>query len=125
MTYIINPFYFYIINVLSSLDIIMTFALFAAGIASVILGFWYLSLTYSEDDDCEYVQKDRARVKRYFIRVLSLTFAIALVSALLPNRETLYQILVAKYATTENAQWSVDAIKSVVDYIVQSIKSLR
>ena len=35
------------------------------------------------------------------------------------------EMQIARYATYENAEWTVDAIKNAVDYVVQAVKSLK
>ncbi len=63
------------------------------------------------------------------IRLLIIPAAIAIVSILmltfLPNKETMIEMAVAKYATRDNVAWSVDQIKSIVDYIVQAMQSIK
>ncbi len=63
------------------------------------------------------------------IRFLIIPAAIAIVSILmltfLPDKQTMIEIAVAKYATRDNVAWSVDQIKSIVDYIVQAMQSIK
>ena len=63
------------------------------------------------------------------IRFLIIPAAIAIVSILmltfLPDKETMIEMAVAKYATRDNVAWSVDQIKSIVDYIVQAMQSIK
>lgn len=63
------------------------------------------------------------------IRFLIIPAAISIISILmltfLPDKETMIEIAVAKYATRDNVAWSVDQIKSIVDYIVQAMQSIK
>jgi len=43
----------------------------------------------------------------------------------IPSRNTMLEMQIARYATYENAEWTVETIKSAVDYIVQAIGSLK
>lgn len=67
--------------------------------------------------------------KDFNIRFLIIPAAIAIVSILmltfLPDKETMIEMTVAKYATRDNVAWSVDQIKSIVDYIVQAMQSIK
>ena len=42
-----------------------------------------------------------------------------------PSKEALIEMQVARFATYENAEWTLDTVKAAVDYIVESIKSVR
>ncbi len=43
----------------------------------------------------------------------------------IPDKQTMIEMLVAKTATVENAEWTVDAVKQAVDYIVSAIQTLK
>lgn len=40
-------------------------------------------------------------------------------------KDALIEMMIAKQATYENATWTLDALKSAVDYVVQAIQSLK
>jgi hypothetical protein len=44
---------------------------------------------------------------------------------LLPSDDTLIEMMIAKQATYDNAQWTLETLKSAVDYIVNAIKSVK
>ena len=41
-----------------------------------------------------------------------------------PSEKRLIEMQIARFATVENAEWALDAIKSATDYIVSAIKEL-
>ena len=45
-------------------------------------------------------------------------------SIFIPGRTTNIEMLIAKTATFENVNWTVQQVKEVVDYIVQAIKTI-
>lgn len=119
MTYIINPMWFYWINVTHVIRIIAIFIVVFGGMALVI-GF-ILKLGNEEygEKDADY------RAGKYLVKISFVPTIVSLLLCIfLPNKETLIEMQVAKLATVENAQWTLDAIKSAVDYIIQAISSL-
>ena len=42
-----------------------------------------------------------------------------------PSKSTMIEMMIAKYATYENADWTVESLKSVVDYIVEAFKAVK
>ncbi len=127
MDYIINPMWFYWLSVADGLKtffIAATVILGASCIVLFIVACVYKSFGsgYSEDDE------DNVKAKIYFRTVkllIIVTSVCAVVSIFIPSRNTLIEMQVAKFATYENAEWTIDTIKSAVDYIVQSINSLK
>lgn len=72
---------------------------------------------------------DERKAVRFFTKALKIAIGVCIVSGLflvfVPSKETLIEMMVAKQATYENATWTVDALKSAVDYVVQAIQSLK
>ena len=123
MNYIINPMWFYWANVVDAMEttVLVVFAFsFACFIVSLCATFYNFVEKESWSSNEKYY--------RYFKRIAIITGIISLIFAILlifiPDKTTLITIMVAKFATYENAELTVDAIKSAVDYIVQSINSI-
>ena len=72
---------------------------------------------------------DERKAVRFFTKALKVSIGVCVVGGLflifVPSKETLIEMMVAKQATYENATWTVDALKSAVDYVVQAIQSLK
>ena len=128
MNYIINPSWFYWLGVVNSMRGFMLAAFIVAiiviGVALIIIT-WNMSMIRefpSPSDD------DRKNV-RFFTKALKVAIGVCVASGLflvfVPSKETLIEMMVAKQATYENATWTVDALKSAVDYVVQAIQSLK
>ena len=104
--YIINPSWFYWFNVVHGVSI---FVLIFAMMASVLC-FIGLPLYYGEG---VYNDEDKKAFRKIAKKVLILCVVLWIVYILIPSKETLIEMQVAKYATYENAEWTVDR-KSVV-----------
>lgn len=115
--YIINPSVFYWVSVVAGLKavcIILT-VLSGAGIG-VISMVWFVEGFFDEE-------------KKTAIKWLTRLIIVAIVGALMlifiPSKQTMMEMLIAKYSTYENVGMTVDGIKSVADYIIESLKSLK
>ena len=127
MNYIINPILFYWMSVvdavkatLLTLTIISSIAFLFLAIARVVT----FVETANEDDD-EEVVKAKSALKKAFNIVLGVLIISTIASIFIPSKNTLIEMQVAKYATYENTEQMVENIKIAVDYVVESIKSLK
>lgn len=116
MTYLIEPSVFYWMQVLDaakSLSVVMAIISFI--VATIA---WGAYITDGDEDDKTWLRTPRvASVVVFILSVLAATF--------IPSKETLITMLVAKAATVENVGWTVDALKEVVDYIVEAIAKIK
>jgi hypothetical protein len=136
MTYIIDPSVFYWINVLGMLQTVLailgSFGL-VGGIIAQIYGWRGKSDAYDTEydstlrkhidviDDRE-MQEALKWIKRG--RILSVVSVIFIIAAIfVPGKATSIEMLIAKTATFENVNMSVESIKELIDYIVTAIKS--
>lgn len=110
--YIIDPVWFYWVNVATGIKIVAIVSAYVSLIACIPLAI----TVYGEEDDD-------------YLKLLRVTMVVAVLSILgaifVPTKETLIEMQIAKYATWENAEWTVDAVKDAVDYIVNAISSLK
>ena len=112
MNYIINPAWFYWISVADNVkivDAVLSMIVTCIGTLTAIGGF------IDEDDN----------LKKRGFHICALAFVMWVVFALIPDKNTLIEMQIARLATYDNANWTVDAMKSAVDYIVEAIKSLK
>lgn len=116
MTYIINPIWFYFLDVVGELNI------FSAAACVVCLLLIIGSVVgYAICFDCDL---STAIVKKLFKTCLIALPITLVISVLIPSKETLITMMVAKFATYENAAWTLDTVKAAVDYIINAIGSL-
>ena len=116
MTYIINPWIFYWIELADAIKCIsLAFALLTGVAFCVSIACWY----DIGDDEEGKVAKRLAKISGVASVVLFILFLV------IPSQKTCMQMLIAKQMTIENATWTVDSLKSVVDYIVDAMKELK
>lgn len=123
MDYIINPSWFYWINVA---DAIKCASLIIEIISGAILAlFVMLSIGALKDAGWD-KEDDEYKTTTKIAKLFGIFFAASLLTFIfLPSRDTLIEMLVAKFATVDNAKLTVDAVKDSVDYIVNAISSLK
>ena len=113
--YIINPSWFYWANVLGLLQSVL-FAFGCVVISACIIGI----ISIIVDD---WICGDKAYKK--IRKALIIAGILILVACFIPSKDTMYQMMIAKYITHENLTISVDAVKDAVDYIIDQISGLK
>lgn len=128
MNYIINPSWFYWLGVVESMRgfMLAVFIVSIVGIgAALIIIPVDVKLVQDYPDVCDFEKK----TVQFFTKALKFAIGVCIVTVLflvfVPSKETLIEMMIAKQATYENATWTVDAVKSAVDYIIQAIQSLK
>jgi hypothetical protein len=126
MDYIINPSWFYWLQVLSAVRVIFIVAMVISIIAAIgtAIGAIY---NYCEWKDCGY--DDNEQYFHTCIKVIKPCVIVAIITTLIvifmPSKDTMISMMIAKFATKTNAQWTLDALKSAVDYVIQGIQKLK
>lgn len=125
MNYVINPQVFYWINVFSILQ--MVFALFGGAFTmaaiGLLIGYIYNKSEYERGEyktNKHYMQT----CKKWMIITGPIGIVLVLASIFIPGRTTSIEMLIARTATFDNVNWSVQQIKEIVDYIVNAMKTI-
>ena len=116
--YIINPMIFYWMSVIQGMKIfnaVMIVVLFVGIIIALV------AIDENEGFDEDLVKKLKT-LTRWFVAGM---FLCGLLVVFLPSKTTMMEMLVAKYATYENAELTVEGLKSVVHYIIEEIRGLK
>ena len=122
MNYIINPWVFYLLNIMENIVSGIIIALFIFGIAYVSYAIiWYVELSFSYFDDEDKYPSPLAIVKKWKIPLI----ICIVVLVLTPSKETCYKMLIASQVTTENIESAKETVKEVADYIVESAKEIK
>lgn len=128
MNYIINPSWFYWLGVVESMHCTMFIGLVLSIVVIIASAFiipMNESIVRDFPNNCDYEQE----IVQFFTKVLKVAIGVCIVTGLflvfVPSKKTLIEMMIAKQATYENATWTVDAVKSAVDYIIQAIQSLK
>lgn len=121
MNYIINPAWFYWMSVASGLKVVVLIT--ALLMLFPCIGFFVDAAVNAECSgwDDEDAQRSLKICGKWFIRSIVLFVAFAFV----PSKNTLIEMQVAKLATYENTAWTLETVKSAVDYIVEAINSMK
>lgn len=118
MDYIINPIWFYAIQIVNGLNMLFNISFVLSLIAIFVFCLIY-SIVYDE------VGGNELKRLHKYIKCSVVIFIISTICFIvIPTKETIIYMLVAKFATYSNAQITLDGIKSAVDYIIQAIGSL-
>ena len=117
MNYIINPWVFYLLNILENVVSGIIIALFIFGI--VLTSYAIIWCVELPDED-KY-PSPLAIVKKWKIPLI----ICIVVLVLTPSKETCYKMLIASQVTTENIESAKETVKEVADYIVESAKEIK
>ena len=119
MNYIINPMWFYWLHVVEGVRGFIEALLVIFGVGFIIMcALWGLS---SDEGDDEGALKYKKYAKWLFI----VCAFVGVVLIAIPSKKVLIEMQIARYATYENANWTLETIKSAVDYIVESIGRIK
>ena len=116
MDYIINPSWFYWISVLDVLRMVFI----AVFVVAVFLLLVCIASIIGDWDELE-----EGRTKKYTVILGVVCTALLLSIIFIPSKQVLMEMMIAKYATHENAHVAVETVKSAVDYIIEAIKDLK
>lgn len=124
--YIINPSWFYLLHVIDCLRFLLGLTCALAAIALIIATIMRI-IHFCEGEGFE--DDDDIRVRKFLNKCLKISAIITFVTMIalifLPSKQTLIEMQIARYATYENAEWTVEAVKSAVDYIVEAVNSIK
>ena len=125
--YIINPAVFYWMNVLNIVHI-LTIVVFSLGLILTFIGITCDIIYMYNFKNYPHACEHDGEVAKIWHKVAVIASVVSVISGLImifvPDKTTSIEMLVARTATYENAQLTVQGIKEVVDYIVQAIKSI-
>lgn len=128
MNYIINPSWFYWLGVVESMLYFMV-AAFIVSIVVVVVSAIIIPMNISMIREFPDMSDDERKTVQFFTKALKIAIGVLVISGLVlvfvPSKETLIEMMIAKQATYENATWTLDALKSAVDYVIQAIQSLK
>ena len=128
MNYIINPSWFYWLGVIESMRYFMI-AAFIISIAAIIVAIVIVPVDMRMIREFPDMSDDERKSVQFFTKVLKAAIWALVISGLIllfvPSKETIIGMMIAKQATYENATWTLDALKSAVDYVIQAMQSLK
>lgn len=120
MNYIINPMWFYWVGVLSKLSIISI-------VISVVLGLSFLAFIISSlEDYVEFGKEDKDfKTKIKLVKIIGILLTITLtILILIPSRQTIYTMMMAKLTTTDNMQIVKEESKELIEFFTEQIEDI-
>ena len=113
--YIINPMWFYWVDVLDGLESIIVILAYLIGVGGFIGGLIYCADNYIDDEE-------KPRVIRW-VKIWAVTISVLiLLTVLIPSKETMIQMQLAKFGTYENVGHVIETIQDATDYILEHLK---
>ena len=131
MTYIINPWFFYFVNLLGSFWTLISIVLFLAIIGAVGFSVWWLMEAYVSDffvhDDNE------SPFAKFCKKIIKVSVIVTIISAVLmvavPSEETVNKMMISSFITKENVEKikeeAKEGAKEIVDYIAEKAIELK
>ena len=117
MNYIIKPSWFYWLSVVDAVRIACIGCIIITGVATMILLF--------ARGDCYEGDDEYKAITKWIESCIVLMAICVLIVIFVPSKQTLIEMQIAKYATYENAQWTVEGLKSAVDYVIKALERLK
>lgn len=128
MDYIINPMWFYWLSVVDALRFFFIFILVFGSLGIIGMTIFFIWTKHFEDVWSGHEEEHKARVKK-LQKVIVIGWIIWAVvfcfEMFVPSKDTMIEMQIARYATKQNVEIGIDAIKSATDYVIEAIKSLK
>lgn len=117
---IINPLWFYLIDIVDGVKSTCTFMLIVSFTALAIVSFVFL-FSWSEDN---LEEKEKQSYFRYLKLVLKVIIPCVIITIFTPCSDTIYKMIIADNVTSHNIEAVGDTIEGSIDYIFEKINSL-
>lgn len=111
---IINPWIIYFSNMLENIGIVITIALVALVIETIIMIFFAVDSYEFNNGD---TNKILSKIKKLIVAIVS----CAVLLAVIPSQKTVYTMLVLDQITPNNIKLLGDTGKNVIDYVTDEI----
>ena len=117
---IINPLWFYLIDIVDGVKSTCTFMLIVSFTVLAIISFVFL-FSWSEDN---LEEKEKQSYFRYLKLVLKVIIPCVIITIFTPCSDTIYKMIIADNVTPHNIEVVGDTIEGGIDYIFEKINSL-
>lgn len=127
MTYIINPWFFYLSNLSDNFQTlsICVFVIAIIAMVSFIIGWMYTAI----DDDSFECEDNELPLTKFLKKMAKISAVATIVSAVLmsvlPSEETINKMVISSFITKENIEGVKTDAKELVDYIVEKAAELK
>lgn len=117
---IINPLWFYLIDIVDNIDLICIIILIIALLALGFISFCVFGGTVYDT----YKKKERQLYPKYLKIVLKIIIPCIIITILTPSSDTIYKMIITDNITPHNIEIVGDTVESSIDYIFKKINSL-
>lgn len=114
----INKWVIYLIETLSRINDALDVVKFILGII-IVISFILVMVDIYEYDDASY-----KRTSKSLKLSIICFFVVCGVSSFIPNKETMYLMLISDYVTEENVEAGTEAVKETFDYVIDGIDKI-
>lgn len=120
MDYIINPSWFYWLNVADSA---LSFLCSICVVSALCFAGLLIARGICAD---EYTTMESKEKIRKITRLSLIAFLVSgFIAIFIPSKNTLIEMMIAKKATYDNVSWTLEQVKEAVDYIISAIKEIK
>ena len=119
MTPIINPWWFYIVDVIDNFKK----ACFGIILIIVIVFGATVLIEIGETADEPELELDEVKVIKTLKKIVIVVALLITFDMFLPSKKTCYQMIISSQVTEENVKKAEDVIKDSVDYIFEKINT--
>lgn len=120
MNYIINPLYFYLMDITNKLNNILL-ALSVLGTVYIIITF-VIALCCILDGDIEFSSFLKTAKFKVAVVVTLIIFAL---NAFIPSEDACEKMLIASFVTTDNIDATEEKTKEIIDYIFDKFEEME
>lgn len=118
---IINPWVFYLIDVVDSIKSVLWCI---GGIFFCTLIVYFIGYM-SCDDGCRGDEKKKEKCVKYAIVSIGVLVIVGVLNIAIPSKTTMYQMLAARYLTTDNIGSAQNNVVELVGRIVKEIEQKK
>lgn len=124
MNYIVDPMWFYWLQVFNELRILfMASGLIGCGVG--LLGTAYVTLQFDDMWAIESQRKEYIQIMKKIKKFIIIFAIIFICGLIIPNKETMISMKIAEYATYDNLNATTEKIKEITDYIIEKIQEVK
>ena len=117
---IINPLWFYLIDVVDNINLICMIILIIALIALCVIAICAVS-----DIVSDIIREDEKQAYFKYIKIsLKVIIPCIIITSFTPSSDTIYKMIIADNITPHNIEVVGDAVEGGIDYIFEKINSL-
>ena len=118
MHYIINPWVFYLLEVIDTLDTCCGIVLAVFTVVFFVYALvWFINFGCWDEGTISPMQI----LKKFKV----LLIIVILANALIPSEDTIYKMMITSQVTTENIDTAKETIQDVADYIIDAVKEIE